>query len=185
LGRGRERKIFVAPWIAGIRDGGRKSPREERAHGSAGVLARFVFFFRAGRLRSVLGSFAAGDKDLLRACLFRRVSRIRFLPKSKYDRPGDTGRSHAFTLLRLSSSLIRESGEQSEAFAGTAAAISEIPAQGRHAARVRAVDRLLNAASGIFVTLLELPNPNLEIPARVTCTARAPEPVEDGGVAAP
>jgi hypothetical protein len=63
--------------------------------------------------------------------------------------------------------------------------IPEIPAEGRYVARVHSVDRLLNAASGTFVVLLELPNPNLEIPAGVTCTARFPEPVGEGGVSSP
>jgi RND family efflux transporter MFP subunit len=61
--------------------------------------------------------------------------------------------------------------------------IPEIPAGKRYAARVYAVDRLLNAASGTFVTLLELPNPNLEIPAGVTCEARFPESVGESGAA--
>jgi hypothetical protein len=61
--------------------------------------------------------------------------------------------------------------------------IPEIPAGKRYAAKVSAVDRLLNAASGTFVTILELPNPNLEIPAGVTCEARFPEAVREGGEA--
>jgi RND family efflux transporter MFP subunit len=59
--------------------------------------------------------------------------------------------------------------------------IPEIPAGKRHVARVRAVDRLLNAASGTFVAILELDNPNLEIPAGVTCAARFPAPVGENG----
>jgi len=55
---------------------------------------------------------------------------------------------------------------------GMAAEISpEIPPQGRHTAKVAAVDRLIDAASGTFVVMLELPNPKLAIPAGVKCTA--------------
>jgi RND family efflux transporter MFP subunit len=61
--------------------------------------------------------------------------------------------------------------------------IPEIPAGKRYTAQVRAVDRLLNAASGTFVTILELPNPNLEIPAGVTCEAMFPEAVGTDGAA--
>jgi hypothetical protein len=56
----------------------------------------------------------------------------------------------------------------------------EIPDKGHHVAKVSSVDRLINAASGTFVVLLELPNPNLEIPAGVTCSAEFPEPVGSG-----
>jgi RND family efflux transporter MFP subunit len=58
--------------------------------------------------------------------------------------------------------------------------IPEIPPKGHHVAKVQSVDRLINAASGTFVVLLELPNPNLEIPAGVTCTAEFPEPLGNG-----
>lgn len=40
-----------------------------------------------------------------------------------------------------------------------------------HSARVRAVDRLIDAASGSFVVLLDLPNPKMDIPAGVKCKA--------------
>jgi len=58
--------------------------------------------------------------------------------------------------------------------------IPELPGKAPYVARVRSVDRLLNAASGTFVVLLELANPNLEIPAGVTCDARSPAPLGSG-----
>lgn len=48
---------------------------------------------------------------------------------------------------------------------------AEIPPDGRYRAKVRSVDRLIDAASGTFVALLEMPNPKLEIPAGVKCRA--------------
>lgn len=50
----------------------------------------------------------------------------------------------------------------------------EIPGKGHYAAKVKSVDRLIDAASGTFVVLLELPNPKLEIPAGVKCKATFP-----------
>lgn len=47
----------------------------------------------------------------------------------------------------------------------------EVPANGRYTAKVKSVDRLIDAASGMFVVLLDLPNPKLEIPAGVKCKA--------------
>ncbi|MGP0173793.1 efflux RND transporter periplasmic adaptor subunit [Pseudomonas sp. NCHU5208] len=55
--------------------------------------------------------------------------------------------------------------------------VPELSSNERYIALVRSVDRLLNAASGTFVVLLELPNPNLEIPAGITCSAHFPDPV--------
>ncbi len=52
--------------------------------------------------------------------------------------------------------------------------LPEIPAKGRYGAKVKSVDRLIDAASGTFVVLLELPNPKLEIPAGVKCKASFP-----------
>jgi RND family efflux transporter MFP subunit len=49
--------------------------------------------------------------------------------------------------------------------------LPEIPAKGRYTAKVKSVDRLIDAASGTFVVLLELPNPKLEIPSGVKCKA--------------
>jgi RND family efflux transporter MFP subunit len=48
----------------------------------------------------------------------------------------------------------------------------EIPVNARYAAKVRSVDPLVDAASGTFVVLLELPNPELKIPSGVACKVR-------------
>ena len=50
----------------------------------------------------------------------------------------------------------------------------EIPAQSRYSAKIRSVDRLIDAASGTFVVILEMPNAKLEIPAGVRCKAVFP-----------
>lgn len=63
--------------------------------------------------------------------------------------------------------------------------VPEIPAKGRYTATVKSVDRLVNAASGTFVALLEMPNPKLQIPAGVTCKARFPAPLGERGIAPP
>lgn len=47
--------------------------------------------------------------------------------------------------------------------------IPETLGRGRYAAKVRSIDRLIDAASGTFVVFLELPNPKLEIPAGIKC----------------
>lgn len=47
----------------------------------------------------------------------------------------------------------------------------EIPGKGRYTGKVKSVDRLIDAASGTFVVMLELPNPKLEIPAGIKCKA--------------
>lgn len=52
--------------------------------------------------------------------------------------------------------------------------LPEIPGKGHYAAKIRSVDRLIDAASGTFVVLLDLPNPKLEIPAGVKCKATFP-----------
>lgn len=52
--------------------------------------------------------------------------------------------------------------------------LPEIPIKGRYTASVKSVDRLIDAASGTFVALLDLPNPKLEIPAGVKCSAIIP-----------
>lgn len=49
--------------------------------------------------------------------------------------------------------------------------VPEITATGKYLARVKTVDRLVDAASGTFVAQLELPNPKLVIPAGVKCKA--------------
>ncbi|GHT92431.1 hypothetical protein AGMMS49545_09970 [Betaproteobacteria bacterium] len=51
----------------------------------------------------------------------------------------------------------------------------EIPANGRYVAKVRSVDQLVDAASGTYIVMLELPNPELRIPAGVMCKAQFPE----------
>lgn len=59
--------------------------------------------------------------------------------------------------------------------------VPEIPVQGRYTARVKSVDRLIDAASGSFVVLLELPNPKLDIPAGIKCRADFPWNAGRGG----
>lgn len=56
----------------------------------------------------------------------------------------------------------------------TVEVIPEIPSKGRYTAKVRSVDKLIDAASGTFVVFLEMPNPKLEIPAGVKCKATFP-----------
>jgi RND family efflux transporter MFP subunit len=53
----------------------------------------------------------------------------------------------------------------------SAEVIPEIPTKGRHIARVKTIDRLVDAASGTFVVVLEMSNPKLDIPAGVKCKA--------------
>lgn len=48
----------------------------------------------------------------------------------------------------------------------------EMPAGARYSARIVSIDRLIDAASGSFVVLLELPNPRLSILAGVKCRAQ-------------
>ncbi|QRJ65726.1 efflux RND transporter periplasmic adaptor subunit [Azospira restricta] len=45
----------------------------------------------------------------------------------------------------------------------------ETNAKGRYAAKVRSIDKVIDAASGTFVVFLDLPNPKLEIPAGIKC----------------
>lgn len=52
--------------------------------------------------------------------------------------------------------------------------IPEIPHNSHYSAKVKIIDRLIDAASGTFVVFLELPNPKLEIPAGVKCTITFP-----------
>lgn len=49
--------------------------------------------------------------------------------------------------------------------------VPEIATKGKHLARVKTIDRLVDAGSGTFVVVLEMPNPKLEIPAGVKCKA--------------
>lgn len=46
------------------------------------------------------------------------------------------------------------------------------PIGGEHQAKVVVVDRVLDAASGTFGVVMELPNPDRKLPAGVRCTAR-------------
>lgn len=50
----------------------------------------------------------------------------------------------------------------------------EIPANGKYTAKVKTIDRLIDAASGTFVVFLEMPNPKLDVPAGVKCKAEFP-----------
>lgn len=56
--------------------------------------------------------------------------------------------------------------------------LPEIPSHGRYIAKVKSVDRLIDAASGTFVVLLEMPNPKLDIPAGVKCKVTFPSAVQ-------
>lgn len=53
----------------------------------------------------------------------------------------------------------------------SAAVTPEIPPQGAYTAKVKTIDRLIDAASGTFVVFLEMPNQKYEIPAGVKCKA--------------
>jgi len=48
----------------------------------------------------------------------------------------------------------------------------ELPLTGRYTAKIKTIDKVLDAASGSFVVFLELPNPHLNIPAGMRCQAR-------------
>lgn len=48
----------------------------------------------------------------------------------------------------------------------------EQPMTGKYIAKVKTIDKVLDAASGTFMVFLELPNPNLTLPAGIRCTAR-------------
>jgi len=55
------------------------------------------------------------------------------------------------------------------------------PVGGRYPARVRTVDQLMDAASGTFRVRLELPNPELKLPAGFGCRADFPGIARPGG----
>jgi RND family efflux transporter MFP subunit len=61
----------------------------------------------------------------------------------------------------------------------SASVTPEAPAGGRYLAKVKVVDRVLDAASGTFGVRLDLPNPNLELTAGVKCRV-AFEELPDG-----
>lgn len=50
----------------------------------------------------------------------------------------------------------------------------ELQSRGPYTAKVRSVDRVVDAASGSFVVLLELPNGKMDIPVGVKCRATFP-----------
>lgn len=50
----------------------------------------------------------------------------------------------------------------------------EIPANSVYTAKVRSIDKLIDAASGTFVVFLEMQNPKIDIPAGVKCRASFP-----------
>lgn len=50
----------------------------------------------------------------------------------------------------------------------------EIPTKSSYVAKVKSIDRLIDAASGTFVIYLEMANPRLDIPAGVKCKATFP-----------
>lgn len=52
--------------------------------------------------------------------------------------------------------------------------VPEAPLNGVHLARVKVVDRVVDAASGTFGVRLELPNPGHRIPAGLKCKVRLP-----------
>ena len=50
----------------------------------------------------------------------------------------------------------------------------EAPVSGIHRAKVTVVDRVVDAASGTFGVRMELPNPDLRVPAGLKCTVTVP-----------
>lgn len=58
---------------------------------------------------------------------------------------------------------------------GTAMDVSpDAPVGGRYSARVKSVDPVIDAASGTFRLRLELPNPELKLPAGIPCKVEVP-----------
>lgn len=49
--------------------------------------------------------------------------------------------------------------------------VPEVPANAKYSAHIQSIDRLIDAASGTFVVVLQMRNPKLEIPAGVKCKA--------------
>ena len=60
----------------------------------------------------------------------------------------------------------------------TAQVYPEMPIGGSHSAKVKIVDKLIDAASGTFAAFLEMPNPTLTIPAGAKCRAEFPITLE-------
>jgi multidrug efflux pump subunit AcrA (membrane-fusion protein) len=52
--------------------------------------------------------------------------------------------------------------------------VPEVPANAKYLATVKTVDRVIDAASGTYVAVLELNNPDSEIPSGVRCKATVP-----------
>lgn len=52
--------------------------------------------------------------------------------------------------------------------------LPEAPIGGRYTATVQVIDRVFDAASGTFGVRLELPNPDLKLPAGIKCKASFP-----------
>jgi membrane fusion protein (multidrug efflux system) len=59
----------------------------------------------------------------------------------------------------------------------------EEPVGGTHKAKVTVVDHVVDAGSGTLGIRMELPNPDLRIPAGLKCTVRFPQKPEKNGVA--
>lgn len=53
----------------------------------------------------------------------------------------------------------------------TADIVPEIAGNVKYAARVKSIDRLIDAASGTFIVFLDLPNPDVAVPSGVRCKA--------------
>jgi RND family efflux transporter MFP subunit len=75
---------------------------------------------------------------------------------------------HVETLLPLEAHRKVKPGQ-------TATVIPEAPIGGQYQARVKVVDKVVDAASGTFGVRLELSNPKLEIPAGVKCKVVFPD----------
>jgi multidrug efflux pump subunit AcrA (membrane-fusion protein) len=59
----------------------------------------------------------------------------------------------------------------------------EDPVGGTHKAKVTVVDHVVDAGSGTLGIRMELPNPDLRIPAGLKCTVRFPQKQEKGAAA--
>lgn len=58
----------------------------------------------------------------------------------------------------------------------TAGIVPEIAGNVKYSARVKSIDRLIDAASGTFIVFLDLPNANVTIPSGVRCKATFDSP---------
>jgi RND family efflux transporter MFP subunit len=66
---------------------------------------------------------------------------------------------------------------------GEAVVLPEGPVNGRHVAKIKVVDRVIDAASGTFGVRLELSNPRLDIPAGIKCKVSFRDITVDGSAA--